>query len=88
MLIWIFNILDLMVAISLLGLQFGILTSLAIPSLIYLVAKGIIFIKDPFSIIDLFIAAYIVVLLLGVKTFITYIFVSYLLYKTIISLMQ
>ncbi len=85
MLVWIFNILDLIIAMNLIALQFGYLKGLAVFSIIYLVIKGIIFIKDPFSIIDIFIAAYIILLLIGITTFFTWIFVLYLLYKTIIS---
>ena len=81
MIVILLGILDLIVAISLFGLQFGWFSVLAIPSIIYLLVKGIVFIKDPFSIIDIIIAVYIILLLIGIKTFITYIFILYLLYK-------
>ena len=86
MFIWILNILDLVVALVLIGAHFGFLQSLLVPTIIYLVIKGFLFIKDPFSIIDIIIAVYLVVLAFGIKTFLTWIFVLYLLYKTIISL--
>ena len=86
MLVWIFNLLDLVVLIAMIGLHFNVLYGLLIPVVIYLVVKGIIFIKDPFSIIDLVIAGYLIVLSFGIKTFLTYIFALYLLYKTVISL--
>ena len=81
MIVILLGILDLLVAISLFGLQLGWFSVLAIPSIIYLLVKGIVFIKDPFSIIDIIIAVYIILLLIGIKTFITYIFILYLLYK-------
>ncbi|MEK6922843.1 MAG: hypothetical protein AABX08_03525 [Nanoarchaeota archaeon] len=85
MIIWLLNILDLIVALILIGAHFNILIYLVIPAIIYLVVKGIIFIKDPFSIIDIAIAVYLAILASGIKTFLTWIFVLYLLYKTIIS---
>ena len=85
MLIWLLNILDLAVAIVLIAVHFNAFYSLVIPSVIYLIIKGSIFIKDPFSIIDIIIAIYLIILAAGIKTFITWIFVIYLLYKTIIS---
>ena len=85
MFIWILNVLDLIVAIVMVGAHFGILTSFLIPAIIYLVVKGLVFIKDPFSIIDLILAVYLIVLGFGIQTFLTWIFVLYLLYKTIIS---
>ncbi|MFH1592767.1 MAG: hypothetical protein ABIB47_05365 [Candidatus Woesearchaeota archaeon] len=85
MFIWILNILDLIVAFVLSTTHFGFFPSLIIPTIIYLIIKGVMFIKDPFSIIDLIIAVYLVVLAFGINTFITWIFVLYLIYKTIIS---
>ena len=85
-LLWILNILDLLVAVVLVGAHIGVLEIFIIPTVIYLVFKGLMLIKDPFSIIDLFIAIYLLVLALGIKTFLTWIFVIYLLYKTVISL--
>ena len=84
--LWILNILDLAVAVVLIGIHFGVFVNLAVPTIIYLVVKGAILIKDPFSMIDLAIAVYLIVLAFGIRTFLTWIFVLYLLYKTIISL--
>lgn len=87
MIVILLGILDLLVAISLFGLQMDWFNFLAIPSIIYLFIKGVIFIKDPFSIIDIIIAVYIILLLIGIKTFITYIFILYLLYKFFFAFM-
>ena len=85
MFVWILNILDLVVAITLVGLHFGALLPMLLPVFVYLVVKGIVFIKAPFSILDLIIAAYMILLALGLKTFFTWIFVAYMLYKFVIS---
>jgi len=87
MIVKLFGILDLVSAIVLFGLQFNLLESLAIPVIVYLLAKGIMFIKDPLSIIEIVIALFIIVLLMGVKTHLTYLFIVYLLYKALISFM-
>lgn len=84
-LLWILAILDGIVALTLLGLQFSVLQFLAIPAAIYLFIKGLIFLVDPFSIIDITIGIYILLMLLGLKIFLTYIFVLYLVYKIFIS---
>lgn len=84
-LLWIFAVLDGIVALTLLGLQFNALTFLAIPAAIYLFVKGLIFLLDPFSIIDIIIGIYILLMLTGLKIFLTYIFVLYLAYKIFIS---
>lgn len=86
MLIWIFNFLDAIVVLALLGGHFGFLEGLLIPCFVYLVVKGIIFINDPFSILDLIIAVYLIILIFGISTFLTYIFALYMLYKIILSL--
>ncbi|MBI2499605.1 hypothetical protein HYV88_05165 [Candidatus Woesearchaeota archaeon] len=84
-LIWVLAILDGVVALTLLGLQFGILQFLAIPAAIYLFIKGLIFLVDPFSIIDIIIGIYILLMLVGLKIFLTYIFILYFVYKIFIS---
>jgi len=84
-LIWVLAILDGIVALTLLGLQFGLLQFLAIPAAIYLFIKGLIFLVDPFSIIDIIIGIYIILMLFGLKIFLTYIFVLYFIYKIFIS---
>jgi len=86
MLVIFLGLLDLLVAINIIGLHFGYLQSLAVFSIIYLVVKGLIFIDDPFSIMDILVAIYIVVLLFGIKIFLTWLFVAYLMYKFIFSL--
>ena len=86
MLIWILAILDGLVALTLLGLQFNFLQFLAIPAAIYLFIKGLIFLIDPFSVIDIIIGVYILLMLFaGLKIFLTYLFVLYLAYKIFIS---
>ena len=87
MIVKLFGILDLVSAIVLFGLQFNFLESLAIPMIIYLLVKGVMFIKDPLSIIEIVIALYAIVLLIGIKTHLTYLFIVYLLYKSFISFM-
>ncbi|MEK6952561.1 MAG: hypothetical protein AABX29_06105 [Nanoarchaeota archaeon] len=84
-LIWVLAVLDGLVALTLLGLQFGVLQFLAIPAAIYLFIKGLIFLVDPFSIIDIIIGIYILLMLVGLKIFLTYIFVLYFAYKIFIS---
>ena len=84
--LWILNILDLAVATILIGVHFGFFIAAIVPTIMYLIIKGLILIKDPFSIIDIMIAIYLIILAFGIKTFLTWIFVIYLLYKTIISL--
>ena len=85
MLIQLLAALDFIVLISLFGLHLGFIKQLAIFSIIYMLIKSIIFIKDPFSIIDLIIAFYLILMLFGIKIFITYIFAAYLIYKIIVS---
>lgn len=87
MIVKLFGILDFISAITLLGLQFNALDVLAIPMIVYLLVKGIIFIKDPLSIIEIIIAIYTIILLTGIKTHLTYLFIVYLLYKAVISFM-
>ncbi len=87
MLVQLLGILDLIAAITLLGLQFNLIEFLALPVIAYLLIKGIIFIKDPLSIIEIIIGVYTLFLLIGFKTQLTYLFVLYLLYKAVISFM-
>ena len=86
MLLWLFNLLDLIVAINLIAAHFGAFQIIALFSMIYLIGKGIIFIKDPFSILDIIIGLYFIILLLGIKTFLTWIFFAYLIYKIVVSI--
>lgn len=86
MLWFLLTVMDLLVAVSLVLAQVGLLDSFRIllTSAIYLAAKGYVFKGDLLSILDMLSAAYIVLMMFGVKTFLAYFVVAYLLYKVVV----
>ena len=86
MLWFLLTILDLLVAVSLVLTQIGLLDSVRIllTSVIYLAAKGYVFKGDLLSILDVVSALYIVLMMFGIRTFLAYFVVAYLMYKVVV----
>ena len=85
MLMYIFGLLDLLSAATLLSLNWGYGTNVAWFCVAYLVLKAIPFIKDPASIIDILAAIVIVFAIFGIYGVVSYIAVLWLFQKALFS---
>ena len=83
----ILGVLDILAAISLILLNFGLLPVAAALFAIYIFIKSIVFFKDISSIIDLAVFIIFILALFGTYNFLTYAAIIWLLQKGIVSLL-
>lgn len=91
MLIWLFSILDFVVLFDLIVTHYNWLISpiLILFSIIYLIAKGIIFFGELLSMLDLLVALYFILFLFGINVSLLFYFgVIFLIYKIIMGFMS
>jgi len=82
------GIMDLIIALIFILVQWDIGLKYAIIAAIYLIVKGIIFITDIASIIDLITGVYLILIVLNIHSAFSVIFVIWLVQKGIFSLLS
>ena len=82
MIFFIFQFLDLLTALVLVGAELGVVSNqILFYHASYLIGKAIWFFKDPLSWIDGLIGLYILSMIFGVRSPLSYVFAVYFLYK-------
>ena len=88
MILFVMGILDLIAGISVFLVKFGLFTSLGFVLGIYLILKGVLFIKDVSSILDIISGIVIILLFYGCGVPFYWLFSLWLIQKGLFSLMS